>query len=118
MRQRGEQNGNSGHSVRAWPCMTRSQIGQRTLIIGNSALGLLGILATLGRARGRSVGFAGCAGRIGGGLGGAAVLLRLGRRLVRFTAIVCLVKSGALEEDRGAGAEQPPQLGLLALRTF
>src|SRR5262249_34693022 len=34
LRQRGEQNGNSGHSAAPWPSMTRSQIGQRTFIIG------------------------------------------------------------------------------------
>src|SRR5579859_1698694 len=39
-RQRCEQNGKSGHSAWLCPCITLSQIGQRTLIIGLLGLGL------------------------------------------------------------------------------
>src|SRR5579885_572930 len=116
------QKGNSGHSAALCPSIQRSQIGQRTLIIGTSALRLrlfcrrLAGAGRLGRAV--RVGLAGgsAAGVGRRRLGRLLVLLR--RRLVRLAAVVGFVEAGPLEQDGGPRAEQAAQLLLAAARTF
>src|SRR5262245_40270963 len=116
--QRALQNGNCGHTAVLSPSISRSQIGQRTLIIGRRCLGLGAFCRVLARLllptlRGRL----GLAVRMACAVGArrGAVFLRLGRRLVRFATVVGLVEAGPLEEDRRPGTEQPAQLLLAAL---
>src|SRR5262249_26252291 len=104
------------------PSIGRSQIGQRTLIIGRSPFGLgtfsrrLPPTARLCRV-GRAV-------RIG--LGGRAIasgrlarfLILLGGGLVRLATVIRLVEAGPLEEDGSPRAEQAAQLLLAALGTL
>src|SRR5262249_1201534 len=52
----------------------------------------------------------------GGRLGGFLVFL--GRRLVRFAAVVGLVEAGAFEKHCRPGAEEPAQFLLATLRTL
>src|SRR6266566_1878953 len=121
VRQRGLQNGNWGHSATLWPCITRSQIGQRTLIIGNSGLGL-GTFPRLFRTACRFFPAARSGFAVGGILAGGGrlggLLVGLGGGLVRLAAVVGLVEARTLEDDRRASAEGPPQLLLAALRAL
>src|SRR5579871_2422398 len=97
--------------------MLRSQIGQRTLIIGRTARRLRGFPRRFPGFRRR-----GARGGIGRTVGGGfirrrlgAFLLRLRRRLVRLAAVVRLVETRPLENHRRPGADQAPQLELAAL---
>src|SRR5207248_1180715 len=112
-------NGNCGHSALLCACNTRSQIGQRTLIIGRSGAGL-GLFrqrlspifaAPLGRRAVTSVG-RGFVGRLG------SLLVRLRAGLVGFAAVVRLVEPRPLEQNCSPRAKDPPQLRLAALRAF
>ena len=82
---------------------------------------VLGCVSALGRSTGRL-----CRRRFGFALFAAGLLLRvrlavrallvlLGRHLVRLGAVVGLVEAGALEYDSGAGADESIQLQLPAL---
>src|SRR5437868_3535728 len=105
-RQRGPQNGHWGQSAGPSPSITRSQTGQRTLIIGSLRLRLGRFFPRLALAprsrpvrragRGGLVTRSGLVGRLG------RFLVGLGRRLVRLAPVVGLVEARALEEDRRA----------------
>src|SRR5438132_3974615 len=121
-RQRELQKGKSGQADRSGPIISSSQVGQRVLIIASSFRGLGGFLlgfrrlggGFLGSAVGLVFSFA-----VGGGLVAlGALLLRFGRRLVRLTSIIRLIKAGAFENDGRSGPENSAQLRLAALRTF
>src|SRR5438128_969867 len=98
--------------------MPRSQMGQRTFIIGNSRLGLRGFLcrlrATFGVClRGSTVG----SGFIGSRRF-AGILFGLGGGLVGLTAVIGLIEAGTLEQHGRPGAEQAAQLRLAAFGTL
>src|SRR5205807_8133680 len=99
-RQRGLQKGKSGHSLVEAPIIQRSQIGHRTLIIGNSGVGLGCFLLLTATFRVCLGSCAAGSGFIAGGFVGrlAGFLFRLGRRLVRLAPVIGLVKAGPLEE--------------------
>src|SRR5438105_6317533 len=106
------QNGKKGKSLWLRPCIAWRQIGQSTFIIGCPSL-LGGAFCFLGCAIGRGV-RAGGSGFIAFGGRLVALLLRLGRRLVRLAPVIRLVEARTLEDDRRAAAQQPPQLPLAA----
>src|SRR5439155_13235890 len=110
------QKGKSGQADRSAPTISPSQMGQRVLIIGNSFRGLgrffLGFGGLTGGFLGGRVGFTVCGRFVGLG----TFLVGLGRRLIRFTPIIRLVKTRALENDGRSGAENSTQLRLTAFR--
>src|SRR4029077_6885946 len=101
-------------------------MGQRTFMIGNST-GRLGFFsrpllvpAAFGFARRGGGGRRGCT-IVGGGVGfwgRRLVLVGLGPALVRFAAVISLVKARALEDDGRPGPQQAPQLGFFARGTL
>ena len=117
-RQRELQKGKSGQEDRSAPTISPSQMGQRVLIIGNSFRGLgrffLGFGGLTGGFLGGRVGFTVCGRFVGLG----TFLVGFGRRLIRFTPIIRLIKARALENDGRSSPKDSTQLRLAAFGTF
>src|SRR5207237_1289694 len=117
-RQRGLQNGNSGHSAALVLCIKRSQMGQRTLIIGSSGRGLGSFLGGFSGIGGSAFGSRAVGSGFFGASGFGGIRLGFGGGLIRFAAIIRLVKSGALEENRRPRTDNPPQFGFPTFGTL